>query len=148
MFFDVAQERQQEQQDELFPTAIDCELSGENHGGTSDLLTTLSGVVDIDDDNDPAQENVPTMTTAPSVLSNKWGHAGTCFCKQQSIGNTPAKLVISVDMTRDDINPKLFEHLFPKKFMVEVMIPTMNKSLKTSVSFGELLSWIGLWTLT
>ena len=29
------------------------------------ILQTLSGVVDIDDDNDPAPENVPTMTTAP-----------------------------------------------------------------------------------
>ena len=87
------------------------------------------------------------MTTAPSVLSNKWGHAGICFCKQQSIGNTPAKLVIPVDTTRDDINLQLFECLFPKKFMVEVMIPTMNKSMKTSESYGELLSWIGLWIL-
>ena len=50
-------------------------------------------------------------------------------------------------MTRDDINLQLFECLFPKKFMAEVMIPTMNKSLKTSVSYGELLSWIGLWIL-
>ena len=87
------------------------------------------------------------MTTAPSVLSNTWGHTGICFRKQQSIGDTPAKLVIPVDMTRDDINLQLFEHLFPKKFMVEVMIPTMNKLLKTSVSYGELLSWIGLWIL-
>ena len=50
------QQEQQEQQDELLPAAIDSELSGENHGGTSDLLTALSGVVDIDDD------NVITMT--------------------------------------------------------------------------------------
>ena len=91
LFFDVAQERQQEQQDKLFPVAIDSELSGENHGSTSDLLTTLSGVVDIDDNNDPVPENVPTATTAPSVLSNKWGHAWICFCKHHSIGNTPAK---------------------------------------------------------
>ena len=146
-FFDVAQETQQEQQDELLPAAIDSELSGENHGGTSDLLSALSGVVDIDDNNDPVPENVLAMTTAPSVLSNTWGHAGICFHKQQSIGNTPAKLVIPVDMTRDDINLQLFECLFPKKFMVEVMIPTMNKLLKTSVSYGELLSWIGLWIL-
>ena len=123
-------------------------MSGENHGGTSDLLTALSGVVDIDDSNDPVPENVPTVTTAPSVLSNKWGHAGICFHKQQSIGNTPAKLVIPVDMTRDDINLQLFECLFLKKFMVEVMIPTMNKLLNTSVSYGELLSWIGLCILT
>ena len=78
------------------------------------------------------------MTTAPSVLSNTWGHAGICLHKQQSIGNTPANLVIPVDTTRDDINLQLFEHLFPIKFMVEVMIPTMNKSLKTLVSYGEL----------
>ena len=65
LFFDVTQERQKEQQDELIHAAIDSELSGENHGGTSDLLTALSGVVDIDVDNDPAPENVPTVTTAP-----------------------------------------------------------------------------------
>ena len=29
LFFDVAQDRQQEQQDELLPAAIDSELSGE-----------------------------------------------------------------------------------------------------------------------
>ena len=92
LFFNVAQETQQEQQDELLPAAIDSELSGENHGSTSDLLTALSGVVNIDDDNDPTPENVPTMTTAPSVLSNKWGHAGICFCKQQSIGITQQNL--------------------------------------------------------
>ena len=44
LFFDVTQERQQEQQDELLNAAIDSELSGENHGGTSDLLTALSVV--------------------------------------------------------------------------------------------------------
>ena len=60
-FFDVTQETQQEQQDELLPAAIDSGLSGKNPGGTSDLLTALSGVVDIDDDNDPAPENVLTM---------------------------------------------------------------------------------------
>ena len=104
-------------------------------------------MVDIDDNNDPVPENVLTITRAPSVLSNKWEHEGICFCKQQSIGNTLTKLVISVDMTRDDINLQLFEHLFPKMFMVEVMIPTMNKLLKTSVFYGELVSWIGLWIL-
>ena len=101
----------------------------------------------LDDDLDPAPENVLTATTAPTVLSNKWGRAGICFDKQQSIGNSPAKFVIPADMTRDDINLQLFECLVPKKFMVEVMIPTMNKSLKTSVSYGELLSWTGLWIL-
>ena len=83
LFFDLTQERQQEQQDDLLPVAIDSELSSEKHGGKSDLLTTLSGVVDIDDNNDPVPENVPTMTTTPSVLSNKWGHAGICSTRSR-----------------------------------------------------------------
>ena len=80
---------------------IDSEIQGENHGGTSDLLTALLGVVDIDDDNEPAPENIPTMATTSSVLSNEWGHMGICLHKQQSIANTPAKLVYPVDTIGD-----------------------------------------------
>ena len=70
-FFDVSQEAQQQQQADLLPAVIDSEILGENHGGTSDLLTTLSGVVNINDDNEPAPENVPTTATTSSVLSNE-----------------------------------------------------------------------------
>ena len=45
LFFDVTQETQQEQQDELLPAAIDSELSGENHESTSDLLTTFDRIL-------------------------------------------------------------------------------------------------------
>ena len=41
------------------PQAIDEEVSGRNDGGANDLLNALSGVVEIDDDNEPVQENVP-----------------------------------------------------------------------------------------
>ena len=46
--FDVSQEAEQQQQPDLLPAVIDSEIQGENNGGTSDLLTTLSGVVNID----------------------------------------------------------------------------------------------------
>ena len=146
-FFDVSQEAQQQQQADLLPAVIDSEIQGENHGGTSDLLTALSGVVDIDDDNKPAPENVPTTATTSSVLSNEWGHMGICLRKQQSIANTQAKLVYPVDTTRDDINLQLFEHLFPKQFIENIMIPTMNQKLKNAVTYSEFLVWIGLWIL-
>ena len=146
LFFDVQLAIQPEQPpDTLLPSAIDADLIGENHGGTADLLTALSGVVDVDDDNEPAPENIPTTSTSPTVLSNEWGHSGICFRRQNSIANTPAKLVIPVDTTRDDINLQLFERLFPKKFVEDVMIPGMNKSLVPPISYGELLCWTGLW---
>ena len=83
-FFDVSQEAEQQQQPDLLPAVIDSEIQGENHGGTSDLLTALSGVVDIDDDNEPAPENVPTTATTSSVLSNEWGHMGIWLLKPPS----------------------------------------------------------------
>ena len=39
--------------------AIDAVLEGEHVGGVDGMIAALQGVVDIDDDNDPAQENVP-----------------------------------------------------------------------------------------
>ena len=116
-------------------------------GGTSDLLTALSGVVNIDDNDKPAPENVLTTATTLSVLSNEWGHMGICLHKQQSIANTPAKLVYPINTTRDDINLQLFECLFPKQFIENIMIPTMNWKLKNAVTYSEFLVWIGLWIL-
>ena len=147
LFFDVPQERQEETTDTPLPDAVDDELRGENHGGLSDLVVALSGVVDVDDDNQPAPENIPTTTNTPSLLSSKWGHEGVCFRKESNCPNSPAVLVRPVDTTRDDVNLQLFERLFPKNFLQEVMIPTMNRKLSNPVSYGELLSWIGWWVL-
>ena len=122
-------------------------LRGENHGGVSDLVVALSGVVNVDDDNQPAPENIPTMTDTPSIISTEWGHEGVCFRKEYKHPNSPAILVHPVDTARDNVNLQLFEHLFPKNFLQDVMIPTMNRKLSNAVLYGELLSWISLWVL-
>ena len=104
--------------------------------------------MDVDDDNLPAPENnVPPTSQTYNILSNNWGHDGVCFRKEKNYTNAPAKLTHPVDATRDDVNLQLFERLFPKKFMEEVMIPTMNQSMNNPVSYGEFLCWIGLWIL-
>ena len=41
------------------PEAIDAVLEGEDVGVVDGLIVALQGIVDIDDDNDPAPENVP-----------------------------------------------------------------------------------------
>ena len=65
------------------PQAIDEEVSGQNDGGVNDLLNALSGVVEIDDDNKPAPENVPSpqddASQHNSILSGDWGHDRICF---------------------------------------------------------------------
>ena len=114
LFFDVPQERQEETMDTPLPDAVDNELSGGNHGGLSDLVVAFSGVVNVDDDNQPAPENIPTMTDTPSIISTKWGHEGLCFRKEANCPSSPAVLVCPVDTTRDNINLQLFECL-PKE---------------------------------
>ena len=63
--------------------AIDEEVSGWNDGGANDLLNALNGVVDIDDDNEPAPEKIPSpqddASQHTSILSGDWGHDGICF---------------------------------------------------------------------
>ena len=65
------------------PQAIDEEVSGRNDGGANDLFNALSGVVDIDNDNKPALENIPSpqdnASQHNSILSGDWGHDGICF---------------------------------------------------------------------
>ena len=65
------------------PQAIDEEVSGRNDGGANDLLNALSGAVEINDDNEPAPENIPSpqdnASQHNSIVSGDWGHDRICF---------------------------------------------------------------------
>ena len=64
-------------EEEVLPQVIDNEVIGVNDGGPQNLAAALNGAVDIDDDNEPAPENVPTPgVNTNSVLSSEWGHVG------------------------------------------------------------------------
>ena len=60
-FFDIPQQVTPTTEDQSpdMPDAIDAALEGEHVGGVDGLIAALQGVVDIDDDNNPAPENVP-----------------------------------------------------------------------------------------
>ena len=123
---------------------------GQNHGGQNNLVVALTGLMDVDDDNEPVPENIPVPTAPPppSVLSQEWGHDGFCLRKSNELPDAKAKLVYLVDATRNDINLQLFECFFPRAFMEDVMIAETNKILdQHPLSYGELLHWIGLWVL-
>ena len=153
-FFNVSlvQEDGEEEpvQQQVLPTAVDDELMGQNHGGQNDLVVALTGLMDVDDDNEPVPENIPVHTAPPppSVLSLEWGHEGFCLWKSNNIPDAKPKLVYPVDTTRNDVNLQLFEHFFPRVFMEDVMIAETNKILdQHTLSYGELLCWIGLWVI-
>ena len=47
----------------------------------------------------------------------------------------------------DDVNLQLFEGLFPKEYLENVVLMETNQHLNDPLSYGELLHWIGLWVL-
>ena len=51
-------------------------------------IESLQGMVDIDDDNEPAPENIPDATpnANPSCLLDVWIHSGICFQRQKIMG--------------------------------------------------------------
>ena len=150
LFFDAAALGQEpEGQQVPLPPVIDADMNGVNHRGANELIAALTGVVEIDDDNEPAPETIPvpeSATTSP-ILHSSWGHSGFSFCKQEGLPNNPAKLSSPVNTTRNNINLQLFEHLFPRQYVEDVIIIKMNKKLKLPCSYGEFLRWIGIWVL-
>ena len=69
IFFDKPQEQQQQPQEETpHPESVDLHLTGQNHGGLEYLQISLTGVVDVDDDNLPAPENNVPLHPKPTTF--------------------------------------------------------------------------------
>ena len=130
----------------LLPDAIGVHLSGEVC--TTETIIALRDEVDIDDDNEPTPENVPQQNKSEDCpLKTEWGHSGYCYRKTMNFGNHKAKLNIHADPTRNDFYLQLFEGFFPMTLLY-TMVDGVNTTMKGErLSYGELLCWIGLWTM-
>ena len=98
LFFDAAALGQEpEEQQVPLPPVIDTDVNGVNHRGANKLIAALTGVVEIDDDNEPAPENIPvheSATTSPS-LHLSWGHSGFLFSQARGSPKQPCKTLQS-----------------------------------------------------
>ena len=113
-----------------------------------DEITEAQGIVEIDDDNLPLPENIPTpnATTTTDVFNDEWGEVNICNRKKEGISDNKASLQFPRDMRPTKL--QLFELLFPKDYVIEVLLPSINEQLeKDLVTYGEYLRWIGLWLL-
>ena len=76
---EVTKDDTEQLEEEVLPQVIDDEVMGVNDGGPQNLAAALNEVVDIDDDNDPAPENIPT----PGVNTNSaWRYMLSTTTKQ------------------------------------------------------------------
>jgi Transposase IS4 len=114
---------------------------------TQEDIDNVRGVVEIDDDNDPAPENVPNaVDNSDCVYSENWGHAGHCFRRMENATNWNPTLLVVFQNTPTLVD--LFETLFPKQFVINVIIPQTNQKLAAELlTYGEFLKWLGVWFL-
>ena len=83
-----------------------------------------------------------------SILSGDWGHDRICFWWQLNVSNQKARFHSDLDVNSgNDINLQLFDGLLPKDYLQQVVLVETNKKLEESLTFGELLRWIGVWVL-
>ena len=143
------QEEQEQQQEVETPTIVE---QIERRGLQERDITSLVGQVDIDDDNEPAPENIPTRgnnnnnNNNENKIFNEWGHDGVC--QRCTVGGVKEKAKL-IDFSSAAGMPALldiFEAPFPKEFITSTIIIETNKKLNDKkLSYGEFLVWLGLW---
>ena len=133
----------QEEEMVALPAAVDDYINGDR----VNTIEALQDVVEVDDDNDPAPENVPQQSDNNASVFGEWGHTDFCHRRMQNTPNNPAKLNFGIDTTADDIYVQLFVGLFPAN-LLDTMVTEMNKNISGDpITYGKLLKWIGLWVL-
>ena len=114
----------------------------------NNTLEALHGIVDIDDDNKLAPENLPSPTDGPvGYLSTDSGRNGFCFRRMNNMTEHCARLKFPCDPSTSSYYLHLFEGLFPKE-LVLLIVDKVNDNIDgEKVIYGEFLHWIRLWLL-
>jgi Transposase IS4 len=112
----------------------------------ADDIEALRGAIPIDDDNEPAPENIPTAVPGDNgecSYADAWGHSGICLRRTtMAVDNLPYFIGLTQSPTLVDY----FEFLFPKEYLINVILNRINDNISDGkVSYGEFLRWIGCW---
>ena len=103
----------------------------------------------VDDDNMPAPENIADVNSMPNDIMMGWEHSNVCLRRSNVQSNAkPRLLFVTMEQGEPSIL-QLFEGLFFKSYLQDVIIPKTNDamSLHEKLTYGEFLRWLGLWFL-
>ena len=139
-FFDAiapTDENSHSQDKSLMPEAVSEHINGNSR--TTETIQALHDEVDVDDDNEPAPENIPQSTDPTSSPSNTdWGHFGFCYRKSLSMQNSGAILNFHINPTEDDYYLKLFEGFFP---LLNMIIEGINTKINMKINSDFVNIW-------
>ena len=117
------------------------------------MIGTLAAIPMIDNNNEPASENLPSpedlMVSSNNVMGS-WTHSSICQWKSMIQCNAKPELTFWTLSLSDPYNLNLFKGLFFSLFIKKTILPQMNKKPSPGgkpILHGEFLHWIGLWML-
>jgi Transposase IS4 len=133
--------------DEEFPDEVLEVIAARNENGNADVFDAIFDV-EVDNDNDPAPENIPDDNAAVNgcIYNANWGNKTICYRKETDVSNNRAKLLNIPQGHHPDL-VHLFELFFPKKFVEDVVLPNLNERVERPVRYGEFLRFIGIFFL-
>jgi hypothetical protein len=97
-------------------------------------IAEIQGTVEIDDDNAPAPENLPTAPDNNLVTWGTWTHNN--ICNRRLAGASETRPTINFPSSFSPTLVDLFDLLFPKQFVIDVILVETNKKLKVTLSYG------------
>ena len=137
------------------PTNVDTErtsvrnvvtnIEGRMRVETTEDITELrhQGIM-VDDDNEPAPENVPALGEAdPLPGGGRWEKPTVCSCANNFQNLTGSFTNHRWDEIADYDELQLFRMCFPEEWLVNVCIATTNMGLAKNVSIQEFYVFLG-----
>ena len=125
---------------------VPWQLQNPSNVDLDSIRMAIDGIVDIDDDNCPVEDNIPNSNDDEDecIYSDNWGHNGVCFREANGVNsNRQPKLKFhSRDLNLSRL--QLFEILFPVKWIKELIIPHINDKHDINLSYGEWLQFVGI----
>jgi hypothetical protein len=114
---------------------------------SEDIATMRAMNFDIDDDNEPAPENIPAPDDQPAATTgmySEWkGSAGVCARRKEGHRFERAKLN---GANGQKSRLELFMFFMPRTYIETVLIPATNLELPGApLTLGEFLVFLGLW---
>ena len=142
----VAAEEELPEEGDIIPQSV-----FDSSGVSEDIAMVIGQGFQVDDDNEPAEENVPTPTVDDSTNSNyveaEWNWNGMCPRKMNGCRNMmPCLKGVEETMIENISLLMMFLLMIPKKYFEEVILVETNKVINgEKLTFGEFLRWIGIW---
>ena len=117
-----------------------------------EIETMRAAGVRIDDDDEPAPENVPnTEESRERATYEDWGHTGICYRRRLGCENIKAKINsdrATAEEQRYMNRGSLFLLFFPIAYLWSI-VQYINIDLREyeKITYGELIRYIGIWFL-